>query len=57
MSRKKPTWKDIKQVLAEMRAPQLRGVLQDLYRFSPENKAFFHARFLSAQDGIDHLEP
>lgn len=57
MSGKKPTWKDVKQVLAEMGAPQLRGVLQDLYGFSAENKAFFHARFLSSPSDGDHLEP
>ena len=57
MSQKKPTWKDVKQVLAEMGAPQLRGILQDLYGFSAENKAFFHSRFLSDQDGNEYLEP
>lgn len=56
MSNKKPTWKDVKQILAEMEAPQLCGILQDLYRFSSENKAFFYSRFLSNQDGSDHLE-
>lgn len=50
-------WKDVKQVLAEMTAPQLRGILQDLYGLSAENKAFFHSRFLSHQDGSEHLEP
>lgn len=57
MSRKKPTWKDVKRVLMEMGAPQLRGILQDLYGFSAENKAFFHSRFLSDQDGNEYLEP
>ena len=57
MSSRKPTWKDVKQVLAEMGAPQLRGVLQDLYGFSARNKEFFHARFLSRQDHGNHLEP
>ena len=57
MSNKKPTWKDIKRVLAEMGAPQLRGVLHDLYGFSSENKAFFHSRFLSDPGGGNHLEP
>lgn len=40
-----------------MGAPQLRGVLQDLYGFNAENKAFLHSRFLSNQDGGDYLEP
>ena len=57
MSLKKPTWKDIKPVLAEMGSTQLRGVLQDLYSFSAENKAFFHFRFLNDQAGNDQLEP
>ena len=57
MGQKKPTWKDVKQVLAEMGAPQLRAVLQDLYGFSAENKAFFHSRFLSDQGGNAHLDP
>ena len=56
MSGKNPTWKDVKQVLADMGAPQLRGLLQDLYGFSAENKAFFHSRFLSSQGQDDHLE-
>lgn len=57
MSQKKPTWKDVKQVLMEMGAPQLRGILQDLYGFSVENKAFFHSRFLSDHGGNEYLEP
>lgn len=57
MSEKKPTWKDVKQVLSTMLAPQLRSVLQDLYGFSTKNKTFFHSRFLSDQSGSDYLEP
>lgn len=57
MNQKKPTWKDVKSVLAEMGPPQLRRILKDLYGFSAENKAFFHSRFLSDQAGNDHLEP
>jgi hypothetical protein len=57
MLQKKPTWKDIKSVLAELNSTQLLGILQDLYRFSAENKAFFDSRFLSDQAGNDHLEP
>ncbi|ODN41671.1 hypothetical protein [Piscirickettsia litoralis] len=57
MNEKKQTWKDIKPVLAKMTAIQLRGILQDLYLFSSENKAFFHSRFLNRQGGCDHLKP
>lgn len=57
MSQKQPSWKDIKPVLAEFSATQLRGVLQDLYRFSAENKAFFHSRFLSDKADNDYLKP
>jgi len=54
---KKPTWMDVKQVIAKMGALQLRKVLEDLYGFSAENKAFFHSHFLSDQDGNDYLKP
>ena len=57
MIQKKPSWKDIKPILAEFNAIQLRGALQDLYHFSSENQAFFHSRFLSNQAGNDYLAP
>ena len=57
MTSKKPTWKDVKPVLEDMTSMQLRAILQDLYKFNPENKAFFHSRFLTTQAGNDYLEP
>ena len=57
MSQKQPSWKGIKPVLAEFSSIQLRGILQDLYQFSAENKAFFHSRFLRGQAGNDYLDP
>ncbi|APS56887.1 hypothetical protein [Piscirickettsia salmonis] len=57
MKQKKKTCKDLKAVLLEMDTTQLCGVLQDLYKFSSENKAFFHSRFLADQRNYDHLMP
>jgi len=57
MTHKKPTWKDIKSTLEDMTSIQLRGILQDLYKFNAENKVFFHSRFLTTQAGHDYLEP
>ncbi|MGO4909918.1 hypothetical protein ACEN2J_16475 [Pseudorhodobacter sp. W20_MBD10_FR17] len=51
----KPSWKDIKPVLAGFSATQLLGLVQDLYGLSKPNAAFMHARFLSDSAQSDHL--
>ena len=56
MNKKNHTWKDVKRFIANMEASQLCGILQDLYKFNDENKAFFHSRFLSDQTNSVHLE-
>ncbi len=55
MNQNKPSWKDLKPVLEEFSSKQLLELVQDLYRFSNENRAFFHARFLSEQAEEDGL--
>lgn len=57
MDNKQPSWRDIKPVLAEFTFTQLRGLLKDLYNFTPENKTFFHARFLNKTIQDDYLRP
>lgn len=58
MTRKKPSWNDLKPIIETFTPKQLHGLIQDLYRFSPENKEFFHARFLSqSRPSLDDLEP
>ncbi|WP_430904771.1 hypothetical protein [Nitrosomonas sp. ANs5] len=54
MSKKKPTWIDLKRRLAELDHPALLGLIQDLYAASKNNQAFLHARFAL---GKDVLEP
>lgn len=40
-----PTWSDVKSVVIGLDQKQLLKLITDLYRFSKENQAFFHARF------------
>lgn len=55
MTKTKQNWKDIKPVLADFSSKQLLALAQDLYNFNPENKAFFHARFLKTNAGLADL--
>ena len=57
MAKQKHSWKDIKKVLAEFSSKQLLELAQDLYKFSSENKSFFHTRFLDSKDGKVDLAP
>jgi hypothetical protein len=49
-----PTWSDVKPAVVELDQKQLLKLVADLYRFSKENRVFFHARF---GVGDDPLEP
>lgn len=49
-----PTWSDVKPAVVDLNQKQLLKLVADLYRFSKENRAFFHARF---GVGDDPLEP
>jgi len=42
---RKPTWSDVKSLVVDLDRKQLLTLVADLYRFSKENQAFFHARF------------
>ncbi|WP_299816908.1 hypothetical protein [uncultured Jannaschia sp.] len=57
MSSAKASWKDVKQKLSAFSSTQLLGLVQDLYRLTPENAAFMHARFLSNEKRQEHLAP
>ncbi|MGH1484433.1 MAG: hypothetical protein ACRBM6_38195 [Geminicoccales bacterium] len=47
MAKTKCSWKDLKPVVEEFPAKDLLGLVQDLYRFSADNRDFLHTRFLS----------
>ena len=47
-----PTWSDVKSALVDIDQKQLLKLVEDLYRFSKENQAFFHARFGVGDDPI-----
>ena len=54
MTRKKPSWTDLKRQLADFDRPALLTLIQDLYATSKENQVFLHTRF---QLGDDILAP
>jgi len=47
-----PAWSDVKPALANLDRKELLTLLGDLYRFSKENQAFFHARFGVGDDPL-----
>jgi hypothetical protein len=49
-----PTWTDIRTVLLDFDRADLRGLVQDLYTASKDNRAFLHARLGL---GHDQLQP
>lgn len=51
-SSRNPTWSDVKPALANLDKQGLLALLGDLYRFSKENRAFFHARFGVGDDPL-----
>ncbi len=48
----KPTWSDVKAAVLDLDQIQLLKLVADLYRFSKENQAFFHARFGVGDDPL-----
>ena len=40
-----PTWSDVKSAVLDLDQKHLLRLVADMYRFSKENQAFFHARF------------
>src|SRR6202035_2261329 len=49
-----PSWSDVKTALLDFDRAGLRGLVQDLYTASKDNRAFLHARLGL---GHDHLQP
>ena len=49
-----PTWSDVKSAVSDLDQKELLKLIADLYRFSKDNQAFFHARF---EVGDDPLGP
>jgi len=47
-----PTWSDVKLAVVDLNQKQLLKLVADLYRFSKENQAFFHARFGVGDDPL-----
>lgn len=54
VSKKKPTWKDVKAVLSEKEESELLKLVADLYSLSADNKSFIHSRY---SIGGKSLEP
>lgn len=57
MASKRPTWRDVKKVIAQWPSDDLVGLVQDLYKFDAANADFLHARLLSPSVGDDGLSP
>ena len=49
-----PTWNDVRTALLDFDRAGLRGLVQDLYTASKDNRAFLHARLGL---GHDQLQP
>lgn len=49
---RKPTWSEVKSSVVNLNQKQLLTLVADLYRFSKENQAFFHARFGVGDDPL-----
>ena len=49
---KKPTWRDVKQHLADFDQLALLGLVQDLYQTHKDNQIFLHSRFNLAGDNL-----
>jgi hypothetical protein len=47
-----PSWSDVKSAVVNLDQKQLLTLVADLYRFSTENQAFFHARFGVGDDPL-----
>ncbi|WP_099828266.1 hypothetical protein [Oceaniglobus indicus] len=57
MTTNEPSWKDIKPLISGWSDKQLVGLVQDLYRLSPENVAFLNARLLQHSAPKQTLTP
>lgn len=53
MNTKQPSWIDVKKQINHFQHKQLIELVGDLYRFSIENKKFFHARFSLGEDPLE----
>jgi hypothetical protein len=47
-----PTWSDVKPAVVDLNQKQLLKLVADLYRFSKDNRDFFHARFRIGDDPL-----
>lgn len=50
---KKPSWRDVKQILADKSNSELLKLIADLYSASADNKSFIHARYSDGESGIE----
>jgi len=48
----RPTWSELKEAVVNLNQKQLVKLVADLYRFSKDNQAFFHARFAVGDDPV-----
>lgn len=47
------SWARVKSKLKRFSVPELLSVIHDLYRASPENRRFLHARFVPSTDSLE----
>ena len=52
-----PKWSEIKRGLKEWRRPEVIGLVQELFEYSEENRAFLAARLLREAGSIDPIQP
>jgi len=53
MATKKPTWTNIKSILAKKETPELMMLIKDLYALNKNNKTFIEARYLAGEDTLE----
>lgn len=53
MANKKPTWTNIKSILAKKETPELLMLVKDLYALNKNNKTFIEARYLAGENTLE----
>jgi len=56
MSAKKPSWSQVKAILAQQEPKEVLKLVGDLYRLSKDNRVFIESRFLTGEDALEHYK-
>ncbi len=56
MSAKKPSWSQVKAILAQQEPKEVLKLVGDLYRLSKDNRVFIESRFLAGEDALEHYK-